>query len=349
MIIFLGKKTTKIVSVITLFLIVVAGVLSTVYAGEKMREKDLHDLLLRAKNIALLIDGTKVQSLDGAITDLDKKEYQNIKTQMIDIHELNVDTRFIYLMGQKSEQQFFYVDSEDPASEDYSAPGEVYTFATPLDIFNYTNTVSYVDGPFTDAWGSLISVRAPIINPETNTIVAMLGMDIDAHDFTAHVFAARRDMALIFLLVFICVLLFVLLNNKTVKYAEELEDNNEDLQENKDYLLEAEHLAKLGQFTWSASTGLVVMNNMMLDLLHLNTNEMSLDSLTKYVHPDDLKNIKKQFSSMNNYTFSANFKYRITDSEYKNHSFVSVCKIKRDPKGDIVRVTCTAQDVTENL
>lgn len=343
------KNQTKFFGILSLLIVIVLGVWGSMYAGEQIKKNDLNSLLLRVKNIALLVDATKIKTLEGSLADLDKVEYQNLKFKLTQIHGVNDDTRFVYLMGLNNNQQFFYVDSENPSSVDYSPPGQPYTDATDMDINNHKNGISYTDGPYSDEWGTWISAYAPVINPETNMPIAMVGMDVKADQFNSHVLFAKLTAALVFLLIFICLLLIVLMNNRTVQYVEELEKSNQDLQSNKDYLTEAEQIAKLGQLSWSSVTKDVMMNKIIMDILGSSASKISLDKFIKYIDEEDLNRIKEEFLKIDLITTSLNFKYKLKGSDGKVHSMISTCKIKRDAKGDISRVVCTAQDMTGTL
>lgn len=343
------KKQIRILGVFSLVIIVVLGTWGSMYAGRQIREKDLNSLSLRVKNIALFVDSSKIKALDGSESDLSKSEYQNLKIKLFQVRDVNEDIRFVYLMGLKNNQQFFYVDSEDPSSKDYSPPGQVYSEATDSDLYNHKNGVSYTNGPYQDEWGNWISAYAPIIDPDTNTTIAMVGMDVNASEFNSRILFTEIAVILVFMLIFICVLLFVVLNNKIDKYVSELEITNQDLQINKEYLTEAEQIARLGQLTWNASTNDISINKIIMDILGTSSNRISLDKFISFVDPADLTRIKENFLKIDPITTYMNFKYKINGQEDKKHYMVSLCKIKRDAKDNVSRVVCTAQDVTDTF
>lgn len=343
------RAQTKILSIFSLIIVVIIGIWGSLYAGNQIKQRDLNSLLLRAKNIALLVDVPKIKALEGNINDLNKTEYQNLKFKLTQIRGINEDARFVYLMGLKNDQQFFYVDSEDPTSEDYSPPGQTYNDATDLDIYNHKNSVAYTNGPYSDEWGTWISAYAPVIDPDTNTVIAMVGVDINSEQFNSNILFAEISVAIIFFLIFFCILLFIVLNNKIIKYVKELEKTNQELQLNKDYLIEAEQIARLGQLTWNASSDDVSLNKIMMDLLGLTINKISLEKFMSYIDSADVDRIKKLFSNIDAVTTYMNFKYKINGVNDKKHWMVSLCKIKRDSRDNISRVICTAQDITDTL
>lgn len=168
--------------IFSLALVVSSGLALMNYALETVDHKQRESLLFRAGTIALTLDPDALESLAGNDSDLANENYQNLKRSLIEIRSLNKDVRFVYIMGLRDDKQFFYVDSEDPSSEDYSYPGQYYNEATPEDIANHKAGQSSTSGPLTDAWGEWISASAPI-KTETGKVAGMVGLDIAAEDW----------------------------------------------------------------------------------------------------------------------------------------------------------------------
>lgn len=167
--------------VFSLALVVSAGLALMNYALEATDKSQRESLLFRAGTIALTIDPTQVQSLAGDASDLNNENYRNLKRSLIEIRSLNTDVRFVYIMGLRNNKQFFYVDSEDPSSEDYSYPGQSYDEATAEDIEKHKQGVSYTSGIYRDTWGEWLSAYAPVKTKE-GKVVGLVGLDIEAQD-----------------------------------------------------------------------------------------------------------------------------------------------------------------------
>lgn len=167
--------------IFSLALVVSSGMALINYALETVNYSERESLLFRAGTIALTLDPKAIESLAGNDSDLSNENYRNLKRSLIEIRALNTDVRFVYIMGLRNDKQFFYVDSEDPSSEDYSYPGQPYDEATPEDIANHKAGQSYTSGPLRDAWGEWISASAPI-KTESGKVAGMVGLDIEAED-----------------------------------------------------------------------------------------------------------------------------------------------------------------------
>jgi len=171
-----SKKRSWIFPVLILSIVLV-GVISAVYMSFTVNNINRKDLIDRVNTIAQSIDYRDILALSASEEDLGNPSYIKIKDLIYRVRQVNSDVRFIYLNGITNNELFFYVDSEDSSSDDYSPPGETYPEATQLmhDIFvtkkNGFETAS-------DRWGLWTSVYVPILNPETQTVVALLGMDV---------------------------------------------------------------------------------------------------------------------------------------------------------------------------
>ncbi len=150
------------------------------------------DLIERTRFAASSINVELIKALEGSEADLNSPEYIRLKNQLSSIKSANSECQFVYVMGvrtnqhntadsnQKGNQVFFYADNEPVGSEDESPPGQIFTEATD-DVFAvFTTDTAFVEGPVTDRWGTWISARIPLNDPETKRLVAVMGMDIDA-------------------------------------------------------------------------------------------------------------------------------------------------------------------------
>ena len=114
--------------------ILVVGIIGTVFAGRYTDTTLRASLLSRTQTIAAGVHGHDLKQLSGSPSDLGTSTYNDIKQEMINIRKANPDARFVYLMGEKSGKLFFYADSEPPESKDYSAPGDPYSDASTIKV-----------------------------------------------------------------------------------------------------------------------------------------------------------------------------------------------------------------------
>ena len=142
------------------------------------------DLLQQTQLVAQALNLDRIRALTATEADLTNPHYKNLKERLVAVRAVNPDCRFVYLMGRRVDGAvFFFADSEPPDSEDYSPPGQVYEDATESDHHVFDARVAAVEGPYSDSWGLWVSALVPVIDPQTNDLLAVIGMDIDARDW----------------------------------------------------------------------------------------------------------------------------------------------------------------------
>lgn len=203
---------------IYLILLLVIGVLvliSNMYIKKQIIEDEKYGLMVRVGTVAKLIDPKEVESLKGSEEDLKSPTYINLKKKLTEAQKFNTDTKFFYIMGLKDGKQFFYVDSEDPSSKDYSYPGQEYKEADALDLANHKNGTSYTKGPYKDSWGNWFSAYAPITDDQKN-VVGMVGIDSSVEKVLLKIKIAKEAVAMIGLLLYLSIILVAIFARKTI-------------------------------------------------------------------------------------------------------------------------------------
>lgn len=168
-----------------LITIIVVGVFILSFFNVQLaNDSNRRNLEERATTIAAALDTDLITALSGSPTDADSPTYKALKGRLKALKQINSDAKAIYLTGIKSDKVFFYVDSENPDTAYYSAPGEDYASATPLlkNMF-YSSPVPVVEGPTTDQFGTWVSGLAPIFNPDTGRVLAVVGIEVDSVSF----------------------------------------------------------------------------------------------------------------------------------------------------------------------
>ena len=75
--------------------------------------------------------------------------------------------RFTYLYTVKEGNLIFLVDSEDPGTEGYSPPGEVFSDTSGIFYKPLKDGVTVITPPRKDRWGEWISVLVPVYDRNT--------------------------------------------------------------------------------------------------------------------------------------------------------------------------------------
>jgi len=168
------------VAVVGLLLVAIIGkvLLSFVASNGVYFERSL--LKARTQKIANSLDVSQVKALTGQPADEDTPGFKALVARLIEFRTAHSEVRFNYLMGRSGRTVIFLLDSTDPGSSDYSPPGEVYDEASPELVHSFTTGKPFVEGPSVDRWGTWVSGLAPIKDPSTGQVIAMMGMDVDA-------------------------------------------------------------------------------------------------------------------------------------------------------------------------
>lgn len=137
-------------------------------------------LAARIAVIGRSLDAEMIKQLTGRPADQDTPVFRGVVARLARLRTDNDDCRFIYLMGRRDGAVIFLADGTDPSSPDYSPPGEVYEESSPELIRSFAVGEPFVEGPVTDRWGTWVSGLAPIRDPSSTRVLAVVGMDVSA-------------------------------------------------------------------------------------------------------------------------------------------------------------------------
>lgn len=175
------KYSYKIISII--LVIILIGIISSLYSI-KYADKVIRDSLLeKTQIISTTLNSEDILTFTGTENDLSNPQYIEVKSKLIELVGINNDIRFAYISGRNGNGIFFFVDSEQTDSSDYSPPGQPYPEATEAfkNIFN--NKLGITEGPVNDRWGSWISALSPIVNDNDQKVIGVIGLDISSRDY----------------------------------------------------------------------------------------------------------------------------------------------------------------------
>ncbi len=175
------------------------------------REENLlrADLLAKTRLVQSGISTEHVKALTGTEADLVSADYQTLKNQLIQVQSTDSLIRFMYILDQRPDGTvIFLIDSEPPGSEDYSPPGQVYPEASAILVNAFASGNETTEGPLTDRWGTWMSGLVPITDTRTGEVIALLGTDIDARDWTVQIIIASAPAVIAMLLLVLLLLIF---------------------------------------------------------------------------------------------------------------------------------------------
>ena len=136
-----------------------------------------------AESAAAALNPVDVAALNAVPSDAQIPAYDRIRARLEAVHVANADCRFVYIMGRREGRVSFMLDAEPDDSPDHSAPGDVYYAASPELSQAFEDGISFIEGPLEDDWGIFVTGFAPIRDPGTGKVHAILGLDWDAREW----------------------------------------------------------------------------------------------------------------------------------------------------------------------
>ncbi|MEI6532398.1 MAG: PAS domain S-box protein [Candidatus Roizmanbacteria bacterium] len=157
-----------------------------------------------------------INKLDLNYSDLEKKEYNQIKKSLINIKNVDSNIRFTYIYIKRNDKLYFVADSEIQTSKDYSPPGQEYTEASREYFKPLKDGLPHISEPVIDRWGTWISILIPIKDVNSHEVIAVFGMDYPAEHWNdeaiLHVIQTCFMVLAIYLL--LCVI-YIIIDNYT--------------------------------------------------------------------------------------------------------------------------------------
>lgn len=198
-----GPSTRRFVLPTALAALLAVGALSAVWRAVVYERHQRERLLRKAVLAAGSIQPALLLRLQGDLSDLERPAYQAIKAQLSTIQAIYPECRFVYLMGRRdapSGMVFHFADSEPQDSPDYSPPGDEYGEASEKLKRVFSTGLPITEGPLADRWGVWVSALAPVKDPVTGSVIAVLGLDIDARSWRRERWKAAAGPLLIVVL-----------------------------------------------------------------------------------------------------------------------------------------------------
>jgi len=163
-----------------------------------------------------------LEKLSFSEEDLTKREYQDLKDNLVKVKNADYNISFSYILIKKDEKIYFVSDSEPQDSEDYSPPGQEYTEATEQEFKPFKTGNTLLTTPATDRWGTWVSVLVPMKDKTTGEIKAVFGIDYSAQKWTLDTINVVSRSGITLLSSYLILLTFVmlLLNSRKTRETE---------------------------------------------------------------------------------------------------------------------------------
>ena len=157
------------------------GVLAVGAVAWRANVKYQSDLLLQTRLIANAVNVEEVKTLSGTPEQLNNPVHYELVRKLTEIQSVMPEWRWIYILLQREDGVIVAgLDTDPPESEDYSIPGEVFD-DPPVEFFQaFSEKRIGVFGPYRDEWGEWLTAAVPIVDPQTDRVVGVYAVDIEA-------------------------------------------------------------------------------------------------------------------------------------------------------------------------
>jgi PAS domain S-box-containing protein len=312
-------------------------------------KKTWNDSTAETANHAMIIAETAGEALNGEMlkqlhampTDVGTVAYESIKNRLINLRTIDKNIRFAYIWIQRGEKIYFLADSELSTSKDYSPPGQEFTEAGVQSFQPFVDGQNLITKPYTDRWGSWVSIFVPMKDSVTGEIRAVFGIDYPAKYWNQRaIYDTTRSAIIIFVIFILLIIVFFYVGNiiTTKEIAKKLQN-----------ILSG---TNAGTWEWNIQTGKTEFDERWAELIGYKIKELeptTIKTLEKFIHPDDLEQAKE---SLQEYILGKTPKY-ISEfrMKHKNGSWVWIYDsgkiIERDKKGNPLKMYGAHTDITE--
>jgi PAS domain S-box-containing protein len=282
--------------IIAIIVILASGMALTLWSVQREDNLLRTDLLIKTRHLSSDISAEHVKGLTGSESDLGSPDYVILKNQMIRFRAGDPQIQFVYLMGQQSDGTvFFYVDSESPESEDYSPPGQGYPEASASLLNIFSSGQETTEGPQSDRWGTWVSGLVPITDATTGKVIAVLGTDIDAKDWTIQIIKASTPAVIAMLLLVLLLLIFFYVLQRNERERQILAESGATIRESESRYRTVFESTGTAMLTIEENTTIGFANKEFFKLTGYSQEDINKGrSWTEFIYKDDLEKMIQQ-------------------------------------------------------
>lgn len=197
-------------------LVLATGIIGSLLTGSYIAQSNRAALQQRATDIAFALSSNRTETLTGSTSDLDNPAYRDLKQRLINIRTSDQSVHSVYVLTTQDDEAIMLVNSDSEVSATYAPPGGSLGAASPMLRNLNVSRTPFTEGPVSDEHGNWITGYAPIMQPQSGTVVGIVAVEKSAQRFYATVLGFG---ALPFLLVLPG--LFALVQDRRLRKKEE--------------------------------------------------------------------------------------------------------------------------------
>lgn len=199
------QEWLMVVAVVAVF---AGGWVTTNITGLVKDKQERRNIIARAETAAAGLDAKVYGALSATAEDAHNPGYLALRAVLMKMEKAALGTRWLYTMNLRGNEVIFVVDSIPADAYGHAEPGVPY-LQPPQELLDVFRTgESACVGPYTDEWGSYISAFVPIVDTEKDAIVGVLGLDVEARDWSKMIFGIRFWPIAVTALIVVLLLIF---------------------------------------------------------------------------------------------------------------------------------------------
>ena len=288
-----------------------------------------------------------LKSLTGTQADIVLPDYIRLKEQLTMMRAARPLCRFTYIVGQKPDGTvFFFLDSESPESPDNSPPGQIFTEASVTLKHIFSTRQEITEGPVQDRWGKWVSGFVPIVDPKTNTCIAVFGMDVDARNWNRLIIenCIKPILATLLLTVIQFSIIIILMYQRTKREKQLIEISEAALRESEEKFRALTE--ETNDIIYSIDVNGII-EYMGPQVSRYNINEIMVGrNFIEFVHPEDQEQLMKNFLNKLDTGEENVFEFRILDGNGNIRWIEEFGRMHRDETGAITGSRGVLRDIT---
>ena len=217
----LGKHGKAVSLVLMYALLLVFGWASGI---ERLRSRNLEmrqDLLRQVTRIASYIDPALARGLGFTPADAGTWAFGELCSRLRFLSR-SIPGSGVYTLARRGDRYYFGPESYEAGHPLASPSGTGYLEVPAAARSGFEEGRSFTLGPYDDGYGSFVSAYAPVHDPQDNSVIMFLGVDIPAGLWKARVASAMRDSLLLtFGLIAFITLAAVMISWRNKRYGME--------------------------------------------------------------------------------------------------------------------------------
>lgn len=332
-----GRSLTLI-----LFIVLLAGWYGAEQTGQEVDRQYREALLHQVRICSAAIGPDHLRNLSGTPDDLTHPDYIWLRDRLGSMKSPDETYRWLHVVFKRAGKLYFSVDSIPKDDPNHTGAGVEYQKPPPGLAEVFQTRQAMVVGPFTDERGTFVSGFAPIYDPQSDRVIAALGIDMDALTLDRTIARRRSTMILITLLAAILVIVFLVARQRMMESSLVIAVSERRM-------AEAQRIAHLGSWDWDLRLNQFVWSDEIFRILGLSGGSVapSCDALIERVHPDDKHAVAEVLQLSLEQKRPCRIEFRVLFLNESERVVFLQGEPLTSPTGETLRMAGTMQDITE--